>query len=347
MSQKSILTANPQPDPEQEEQLIREAFGEPVAREKVLETIRSDEATAEIFRSFSETDRERVLAFLSGEKSLQILYDKFFQKILNPEMHPERLQSLLSAVFGQEVEIVMPLSREGMMITEAGSQVVMDIIIKIRGGDLVTVEMQRIGYLFPGERSSCYLADMIMRQYGMLKEYTKEAGKEFNYRDMKPVHLIVIMDQSPEEFRKAEPEFIHRRETTYDSKAEVKTLENVVYISLDTFREREHNEINTDLDAWLTFFTAAEPKEVLELIKSRPEFLSMYQDISEFRKKPKEVVGMFSEALRIMDRNTTKYMIDELKRRADDAEQRADDAEQRADNAEAELARYREKYGDL
>ena len=44
MSQKSILTANPQPDPEQEEQLIREAFGEPVARERVLETIRSDEA---------------------------------------------------------------------------------------------------------------------------------------------------------------------------------------------------------------------------------------------------------------------------------------------------------------
>ena len=127
----------------------------------------------------------------------------------------------------------------------------------------------------------------------------------------------------------------------------VKTLENVVYISLDTFRKREHNEINTDLDAWLTFFTAEEPKDVLELIKRRPEFLSMYQDISEFRKKPGEVIGMFSEALRIMDRNTTKYMIDELKRRADDAEQRADDAEQRADNAEAELARYREKYGDL
>ena len=38
----------------------------------------------------------------------------------------------------------------------------------------------------------------------------------------------------------------------------------------------------------------------------------MYQEITEFRRKPEEVIGMFSEALRIMDRNTTKYMIDEL-----------------------------------
>ncbi len=38
----------------------------------------------------------------------------------------------------------------------------------------------------------------------------------------------------------------------------------------------------------------------------------MYKEISEFRKSPEEVIGMFSEALKIMDRNTTKYMIDEL-----------------------------------
>ncbi len=38
----------------------------------------------------------------------------------------------------------------------------------------------------------------------------------------------------------------------------------------------------------------------------------MYEEITEFRKSPEEVIGMFSEALRIMDRNTTKYMIDEM-----------------------------------
>ena len=38
----------------------------------------------------------------------------------------------------------------------------------------------------------------------------------------------------------------------------------------------------------------------------------MYEEITAFRKTPGEVINMFSEALRIMDRNTTKYMIDEL-----------------------------------
>ena len=92
----------------------------------------------------------------------------------------------------------------------------------------------------------------------------------------------------------------------------VKNLENVTYISLDTFKEKNHNEIETELDAWLTFFTAEEPEDVLRLINSHPEFLPMYQEITEFRKDPAEVIGMFSEELRILDRNTTKYMIDEL-----------------------------------
>ena len=51
---------------------------------------------------------------------------------------------------------------------------------------------------------------------------------------------------------------------------------------------------------------------MLRLIESHSEFLTMYEEITEFRKNPEEVIGMFSEALKIMDRNTTKYMIDEM-----------------------------------
>ena len=98
----------------------------------------------------------------------------------------------------------------------------------------------------------------------------------------------------------------------FDSGAKVKSLENVTYISLDTFKEKKDNEISSMLDAWLTFFTAEKPDEVLRLLKIHPEFLPMYKEITEFRTDPEEVIGMFSEALKIMDRNTTKYMIDEL-----------------------------------
>lgn len=42
-----------------------------------------------------------------------------------------------------------------------------------------------------------------------------------------------------------------------------------------------------------------------------PEFLECYHDIVEFRKKPEELISMFSEALLQMDKNTVQYMIEE------------------------------------
>ena len=120
------------------------------------------------------------------------------------------------------------------------------------------------------------------------------------------------MEKSSEEFKVVAPEYIHCKETSFSSGADVKTLDNIIYISLDTFKEKPDNGITTKLDSWLTFFTAEEPEDVIKLVSTHPDFLQMYRDISEFRKSPEEVIGMFSEALRIMDRNTTKYMIDEL-----------------------------------
>ena len=52
-------------------------------------------------------------------------------------------------------------------------------------------------------------------------------------------------------------------------------------ISLDTFKEKNQNEIGTELDAWLTFFTAERPEDVLKLINSHPEFLPMYKSANK------------------------------------------------------------------
>lgn len=43
-------------------------------------------------------------------------------------------------------------------------------------GSIANVEVQKIGYLFPGERSACYSADMLLRQY---KRVRRELGKNF------------------------------------------------------------------------------------------------------------------------------------------------------------------------
>ena len=182
---------------------------------------------------------------------------------------------------------------------------------------------------------------MVMRQYQTVRA---ERGKEFSYRDLKPVTLIVIMEKSSDEFKKVAPKYLHRKNSFYDSGVKVTDLENVIYISLDTFRERGDNIVDSELVAWLTFFSQNDTDEIIKLVKAYPQFIPMYKDIADFRNTPEEVISMFSEELRIMDRNTTKYMIDQIYLRAEKAEAERDeitskleDAEARCDKAEAKV----------
>ena len=154
---------------------------------------------------------------------------------------------------------------------------------------------------------------------------------------------------------------------SYSSGIELTETARITYITLDSFRENAQN-ISNELEAWLSFLIKSDIESVMKLIDTHPEFAEMYKEIAEFRKDPKELTGMFSEALYIMDRNTEKYMVDELKervelanQRAEAAEQRADSAEQRADSEqqradyekkradskERELEEYKRRFGEL
>ncbi len=41
----------------------------------------------------------------------------------------------------------------------------MDIVVELEDGSIANVEAQKIGYAFPGQRSACYSADLLLRQY--------------------------------------------------------------------------------------------------------------------------------------------------------------------------------------
>ena len=308
---------------------VAEIFGEPVRRDAILMQIQSSKVLSE-WNTFSPEDQEKILLFLEGKKGLQILNDRFFQKVFRPDICPERIGSFISAVLGEHVTIERILSREGTGIAEAGSLVIMDIIVRTDSGATVSVEMQRIGYMFPGQRTSCYLSDMIMRQYQTVRS---QMGKDFSYSSLKPVTLIVIMEKSSKEFKKAAPAYIHKRISHYDTGVKVTDLENVVYISLDTFGQKAENEIGSELDAWLTFFSKNDTEDIIKLVKAYPQFLPMYKEIAEFRKSPEEVIGMFSEELRILDRNTTLYMLDQYSKELDEVVAARDEAVAARDKA--------------
>ena len=295
-----------------EQTRLTEIFGKPMSEQEAIRMLMKDPKTWERFSQLSLEQKQPLLDFFMGRTSLLITYDTFFKRIMSPERHPERLESFLSAMLGEEIRIKDVLPREGTPFTEDGSLVILDLLVEIGGKRIVNLEMQKVGMYFPGERSEVYSSDLIMRQYTRLKE---KQGKNFRYRDMSPVYILIMMDKSSGEFLEepAGSHYLHRRQVNYDSGVQLRSLENIVYISLDTFRKKLHNKgIQTLQDAWLTFFSSVQAKDIVALIDRYPEFREYYDDIASYRRKPKEVLHMYSEMIAFLDRNTVQYMVEDM-----------------------------------
>ena len=185
---------------------------------------------------------------------------------------------------------------------------------------LANVEVQKIGYSFPGQRSACYSSDLLLRQYKRVKGEKKKA---FSYKDIKSVYTIVFFETSIKEFHEYPQNYIHKFKQQSDTGLELELLQKYVFIPLDIFRGIYHNDGKSNgknsanrrwnkTEAWLTFLSTDEPEIIIELIRQYPEFKEMYEEIYVMCQNVEKVMEMFSKELIQLDRNTVQYMIDEM-----------------------------------
>lgn len=177
---------------------LSDILGEAMPYEEAVTLIEADPEARKHFNSLSPAAQQKVISFIQGNTGLKILGDKCFKEIISPKNRTDRLDSMLSAILGENVTVQSVLPREGIVLNEKGSFVVMDILVQLENGTFINVEVQRVGYLFPGARSSCYLADLVMRQYNMVRSTYQDS---FSYNLMNPIILIVLMENSSEKFR--------------------------------------------------------------------------------------------------------------------------------------------------
>ena len=55
-----------------------------------------------------------------------------------------------------------------------------------------------------------------------------------------------------------------------------------------------------------------EPERIIDLITAYPEFKAMYEHVYSMCRNVEDAMGIFSEELKILDRNTVRYMVDEM-----------------------------------
>ena len=243
----------------------------------------------------------------------------FFKKLFNPDAYPERLSEFISSVIGRKVKVKYILPAEESLL-QGTSLLIMDIVVELEDGSIANVEIQKISYLFPAQRMSCYSADLLLRQYSRVRE---QKGKKFTYSDLKKVYTIIIFEQSPAELLRKEHKdiYVHHGTTIFSTGIEMNMLQDYYLIALDVFDKSYYSKdkkVINELNGWLALLSVDSTDRLNELVTDYPYLESVFVDMAGYLDKPAEVVNMFSEALKILDENTVHYMIEEMQKQIDE-----------------------------
>lgn len=312
--------------------------------------------------------------FLKGRKSLPLLYDPFFKKIFNPVERRDRLSELVSCLLGQKVTVLEVFPNEDSQFL--GVMIIMDMVVLMADGSIANIEIQKISYDFQAERISCYSADLVLRQYKMItgkNESSMNGSSKPSYKDMRKVHTIILFENSNKSLISQVDKalYFHVGKTQFNTGIKIELLQDFVLVSLDTFKKYRYSDIRegrikiTDYDydssqydepvsekmkqdrlKYLSLFVAETPQEIERLIEIFPDLESVRRDINEYLERPGEVLSMFSEALRILDRNTAELMVDRMKDEMEALQVQKDELTGEIDELTGEIDKLQKKLDD-
>lgn len=315
-------------------------LGEKKSRKQVLAEIHESKEVQILFETFPEKLQEEMIAFCMGRVSLKMTYDPFFKFIFNPLLHPGRLSELLSLLLEEEVEVIDVLPNESSRVTEVGTLLITDIVVLLSDGSYANVEIQRLGYQFPGQRCASYSSDLLQRQIIRAKGMARKEQRKFSYGDLKKVYTIVFIEESPAVYWQYPNQYIHRSRQVFDTGLDLDLLQEFIIIPLDVFLKIEHNEMER-LDAWLYFIGSNNPNDIFKIIEAYPDFVELYSEMIDLRYNMRELSGMyesFRQILREMDADTLQIMIAERKKEMEEKEQQLQEKERRLQEKEKWLA---------
>ena len=295
---------------------------------EVLSELRENTKLWKTFCEWEGKYQQEYLDICTGVKGVKLLYD--------------------STVLGRTVKILKVLPNESAQIAAESSLLIMDIVVQFEDGSIANVEVQKIGYLFPGQRSACYSSDLLLRQY---KRVRAELGQGFTYRKIQKVYTIVLFEKSNSDFSNFSKEiYIHHFEQKSDTGVEMNLLQEYTFICLDIFGDIIQNEdrkIENRLEEWLVFLSQDDPDMIIKLLNQNADFQEIYEEVYTICLNMERMMEMFSKELAILDRNTVKLMIDEMeeevvevKRKAEEAVKKAEEeAKRKVDEAEEDAKR--------
>ncbi len=315
-------------------------------REDVLREIRNDTGLLTVYSNWTEEQQDEFLDICTGVKGVKMLYDSFFKEAMNPESDPSRLSDFLSAVLQKRVRVLKLLPNDSVRIASESALLITDIVVEFEDGSIANVEVQKIGYMFTGERAACYSADLLLRQYKRLRD---ERKKTFRYCDIKDVYTIVLFEKSPKEFKEFKNDYVHYIQAKSDTGLALNLLQKYCFIPLDIFRDciqYRNRKIESELDAWLLFLCSDRPEDIVQIVEEYPRFQAIYKDIYELCRNTEAVMELFSKELQILDENTVRYMIDVMQEEIDGKDRQLEASKTQIDELNAKIKELERQLQD-
>lgn len=312
---------------------------------QVLEEIRNSPEMWKTFCGWEEKYQQEYLDICTGVKGVKLLYDTYFKVIMNPDTRPERLNDFLSEILGRKIRILKVLPNESARIAAESSLLIMDIVVQFEDGSIANVEVQKMGYLFPGQRSACYSSDLLLRQY---KRVRAELGNSFTYKRIQKVYTIVLFEKSSADFRRFSKEiYIHHCEQKSDTPEMIIKL-----LNQNSDFQKIYEEIYTlclNMEGMMEMFS--KELEILDRNTVKLMIDEMEEELAQVKASvakqvEEQVAEKVAEQVAQAKENIAREL-EEEKQKIEEEKQRTEEEKQRADKAEEENMRLRKKLMEL
>ncbi len=238
-----------------------------------------------------------------GQRALTLMNDYVFKKIFDPDVHSDRLSDLLSLILKQKIIKLHSVRNESAVKSIYSKKMIMDIVAQLENDDYYIVEMQVKAQDFIDKRLAVYSSDLLVRQYAINYNQNK---KDVTFDKLKKVYTIVLMSNSPNQFKNNNYNLHHFKQTS-DTGVKLDLLQEYVFIELGDFiKMKDCETVNNKLDAWLLFIATDDIKVKNELMQKYPDFKEAYIEALGMLRDRKELISMFAIDFEQIEKNSIR-----------------------------------------
>lgn len=134
---------------------------------------------------------------------------------------------------------------------------------------------------------------------------------------------------------------IHMGKTTFNTGLELELLQEYCLVVLDVFNKETYPKDSDLRTAWLQFLTTETIDDAVELATEYPWLIEIYKEMESYMEHPGQVLDMYSEALKISQQNTEKYIVEEQQIQLAEKQMKIEEQNRILEEKEEEVERLR------